>query len=320
MRRNDHDVTDQVRTTDPDAVRGEILRLYRGRYSGASSKALETAFADVVRMYDGGHPDFHPCDTEYHDLQHVLDVTLATARLMDGYARGRLNGSPELPARLFTDGVIAALFHDIGYLRHKKDRRHRYGSEYTRTHVSRGAKFLRGYLQARGLSEYADDTAQLLHFTGYERSVATIQITDPLMQRVGTILGSADIIAQMSDRCYLEKCRDRLYPEFILGGIARRTRADGDVEVVFSSGDDLVRKTPVFFENAMRRLNQQLDGAYAYAARHFDGENLYIDEMEKNIRYAAEYGADLPGRELRRAPPYTLQPDVKPYPEDLVIW
>lgn len=80
MRRNDHDVTDQIRTTGPDAVRGEILRLYRERYSGASSKALETACADTLRMYDGGHPDFHACDTEYHDLQYVLDVTLATAR------------------------------------------------------------------------------------------------------------------------------------------------------------------------------------------------------------------------------------------------
>jgi hypothetical protein len=320
MRRNDHDVTDQIQTTDADAVRGEILRLYRDRYAGASSKAIETAFADAVRMYDGGHPDFHPCDTEYHDLQHVLDVTLATARLMNGFERDRVNGSPQLPAKLFTDGVIAALFHDIGYLRHRQDRWHHYGSEYTRTHVSRGAKFLRGYLQARGLSEYADDAAQLLHFTGYERRVATIRIPDPMMQRVGTMLGSADIIAQMSDRCYLEKCRDRLYPEFVLGGIARKTRVDGSVEVVFSSGDDLGKKTPGFFVNAMRRLEQQLAGAYTYAARHFDGQNLYVDEMEKNIRYAVEYAAAVPGRQLRRAPPNTLQPDVKPYPEDLVIW
>lgn len=320
MRRNDHDVTDQVRTTDADAVQAEILRLYRNRYPAASSSAIETAFGDVVQMYNGAHADYHACDTEYHDLQHVLDVTLAMARLMDGYVRSRVNGSPELPARIFTDGVVAALFHDVGYLRHKSDRRHRYGSEYTLTHVSRGARFLHGYLQARGLSEHADVTAQLLHYTGYERPVSSIPVADRLLQRVGRMLGSADIIAQMSDRCYLEKCRDRLYPEFLLGGLARKVLPDGNVQVMFSSGDDLVRKTPVFFSNAMRRLDEDLARAYDHAMSHFDGQNLYIDEMQKNVRYAAAYDASGDASMLRRAPPSTLRPDVRPYPEDLVIW
>lgn len=320
MRRNDHDVTDEIRTTDADAVRREILRLYRARYPKQTSRAIETAFDDLVRMYNGGHRDYHACDTEYHDLQHVLDVTLAMARLMDGFALSRINGSPPLPARLFADGIIAALFHDIGYLRSKQDRRHRYGSEYTLTHVSRGARFVGNYLEANGLAENARDTAQLLHFTGYERPVATIRVSDPLVRQVGTLLGSADIVAQMSDRCYLEKCRDRLYPEFVLGGIARKTLEDGSVQVVFSSGDDLVRKTPAFFANAMRRLDHQLDSAYCFATHHFEGQNLYLDEMQKNIRYAEAYGAGASGTQLRRAPPSTLQPNVEPYPKDLVIY
>ena len=28
------------------------------------------------------------------------------------------------------------------------------------------------------------------------------------------------------DRCYPEKCRDRLYPEFVAGGIARKRNPD----------------------------------------------------------------------------------------------
>jgi len=320
MRRNDHDVTDQIRTTDADAVETEILRLYRDRYPAVSSRAIETAFGDTLQMYNGAHPDFYACDTEYHDLQHVLDVTLAMARLMNGYACSPRNGSPALPARLFTDGIIAALFHDIGYLRHKRDDQHRYGSEYTLTHVSRGARFLCRYLEARGLGEYARETAELLHFTGYERPISAIRVTDPLLQHLGRMLGSADIIAQMSDRCYLEKCRDRLYPEFVLGGLARKTLPDGRVEVMFSSGDDLVRKTPGFFTNAMRRLDHELARAYDYAEAHFEGENFYIDEMQKNVRYAAAYDATGDDKMLRRAPPTTLRPDVKPYPEDLVIW
>ena len=35
------------------------------------------------------------------------------------------------------------------------------------------------------------------------------------------------MIAQMADRCYLEKCRDRLYAEFVLGGVALPIGANG---------------------------------------------------------------------------------------------
>src|SRR5436305_372085 len=77
----------------------------------------------------------------------------------------------------------------------------------------------------------------IVHFTGYERPVATIRVPHPIFKLVGSLLGTADIIAQMSDRCYLEKCRDRLYPEFVTGGIARRRTEQGE-EVVFSSPED----------------------------------------------------------------------------------
>jgi len=318
MRRNDHDVTDKVRTTDPHEVVGEVLRVFRELYAGSSSRTIEHAFADLTRLYRGEHPEYLPCDTEYHDIQHVLDVTLAMARLMDGYERSR-NGSPRLSAACFALGVITALFHDFGYLRRRGDRRHRYGAEYTITHVSRGAKYLHRYLPRVGLRRYANVGATLVHYTGYERPAETIAVNDTLLRRVGHMLGTADIIAQMSDRCYLEKCRDRLYPEFVLGGLARRKLPGGRTQILFHSGDDLVRKTPGFYLNAAKRLDLQLARAYEYAERHFRGQNLYVEEMQKNVRYAQAVG-DAPNTDmLRRTPPCTLKEGVEPYPKDLVI-
>jgi hypothetical protein len=108
----------------------------------------------------------------------------------------------------------------------------------------------------------------------------------------------------MADRCYLEKCRDRLYPEFVAGGITvRRTEAGGE-EVVFASAEDLLRKTPGFFRNATRRLDQDLGGAYQYAQSHFGGKNLYMDAVTQNIRFV-EKVADQPEIVLRRQPPST---------------
>jgi len=325
MRRNEYDVTDKIRTTDLKQVAGEVLRLYHGLYNGTPSVAIECAFSDIGRLYVGENPEYQPCDTEYHDIQHVLEVTLAMARLMDGYersrkvTRSRVGDSPSLPAACFALGVTTALFHDFGYLRKRGDRRHRYGAEYTMTHVSRGSKHLRSYLPQIGLKRYASAGAALVHYTGYERPAETIPLNDMLLRRIGHMLGTADIIAQMADRCYLEKCRDRLYPEFVLGGLAYKKLPGGRTQVLFNSGEDLVRKTPAFYMNAAKRLDLQLARAYEYAGRHFKGQNLYLEEMQKNVRYAQAV-ADAPSRRsLRRALPKTLNKGVEPYPKDLVI-
>ena len=319
MRRNDYDVTDSIRTTDCRAVGAEVMRIFRGLYGRASGAALERAFADIAALYRGEHPDYHPCDTEYHDIQHILDVTLAMARLMDGYERSRSDGEARIEPQIFSVGLLAALFHDFGYLRRRRDHRHRYGAEYTLTHVSRGAAFLRRYLRELGLGELAGTAATLVHYTGYERPTETIRVSDMLLRRVGHMLGTADIIGQMSDRCYLEKCRSRLFPEFVLGRLAGRKLAGRRTLPSFASGDELVQKTPLFYAGATRRLDVQLARAYEYAARHFGGRNLYLDEMQKNVHHAQRVATlGEPQAHLRRQPPSTLRPEVEPYPQDLL--
>jgi len=304
FRRSDFDVTNRINTTDPVCVKLEVARIYRSIYH-VESPALNRAFDDLVRLYFGDYPGYSRCDTQYHDLQHVMDVTLAMARLLDGYERTR-GSSPHVDRELFQLGVICALFHDCGYIRKLNDTKHRNGAAYTATHVSRGGKFLKGYLPQIGLERYADVAPQIVHFTGYERPVETIRLPDPMFRLLGTFLGSADIIAQMSDRCYLEKCRDRLYPEFVEGGITRKKTVKGEV-VVFASADDLLRKTPSFYQNATKRLDRDLGGAYQYAQAHFGGQNLYMDAVKQNIRFVERAAAEANKPiELRRKPPVTI--------------
>jgi len=310
--RNDYDITTSIPTTQASAVGNEVVRLYHQSYPQASSAPLERAFAEVELMYMGRNPDYEPCDTEYHDIQHVLDVTLAMARLMHGYEKSRERDAETLGPSLFVAGALGALFHDFGYLRRHGDHRHKYGAEYTITHVSRSAAFLRQYMRKLG---FADDLARLAatlqHFTGYERKAASIRVGRGLPRLVGQMLGTADIIAQMSDRCYLEKCRDRLYPEFVLGALGAPKKARK--LPAFASGDELVARTPAFYETATRRLNDDLGGSYVYAERYFEGENPYLDGMKKNVSHAAQ-----PAPVLRRRPPSTLLPHVEPYPRDLI--
>ena len=303
VRRNDFDVTDQIRTTDPEQVRTAVLRIFSDLYAPRSVADVVLAFEDATRIYQGDYPGYRPCDTQYHNLQHVLDVTLAMARLMDGYERNRRSGTGALGQDMFRLGVALALFHDVGYIRREHDTRHHNGAEYTLTHVSRGARFLRDYLERVQLGDQAALASKLIHFTGYEVPTDRIPVREPLQRLLGCMLGSADIVAQMSDRCYLEKCRDRLYPEFVAGGVAVKRDEHGVEQVLFSSGTDLVLKTPDFYLGAMKRLEDGLQGAYRLAEDHFRGQNLYLEELEKNIRYARAVQRQHDLSMLRRSPP-----------------
>jgi hypothetical protein len=96
-------------------------------------------------------------------------------------------------------------------------------------------------------------------------------------------------MGQMADRIYLEKCRDFLYEEFVLAGIAKRENVDGSVEINYSSAVDLLAKTPGFYENvAKKRLDGLFGGLHEIVATHFGGVNPYRDRIERNIAYLKE--------------------------------
>ena len=299
-RRSDFDVTNSVNTTDPAAVAAEVRRIYLDLYRKAHADDLEQPFSDFAALYRGEHPDYYECDTGYHDIQHVLDVTLAMARLLDGYQRA---GREPLGERMFRLGIVLALYHDSGYIRHRKDTRHRNGAEYTLTHVARSARFLQGYLPQIGMGDIASVGSRVVHYTGYEVPIEQIRLPQPIFRVIGNLLGSADILGQMADRCYLEKCYDRLFPEFVLGGIARRRNKQGKEEVIFGSAADLVAQTPHFYVSAAHRLDEVLDRVYHYAERHFGGPNFYVEAVEKNIGYARLIGAKGDMSRLRRHAP-----------------
>ena len=305
FRRNNFDVTNTVNVTDSLSVGDAVVNIFLNLFPNARADTLLQAISYIARLYRGEHPGYAACDTGYHDMQHTLDVTLASARLLDGYERSQKNGE-SLGEELFVFGILLALFHDSGYLRKRGIEDTRCGAEFTLVHVSRSEQLLRNYLLETGMSTLAETAAQAVHYTGYEIPAGRIQVPTPAHQTVGNLVASADILAQMSDRCYLEKCHDRLYTEFVLGGIASKRDEQGKEQVIFASPRDLVIKTPGFYRGATKRLNETLNGAYRYADKHFGGQNLYLEALEKNILFA-EYVAANNGDigMLQRTPPKT---------------
>jgi hypothetical protein len=301
-RRSDYDITNTVRVSSPQEVLRAVAQLLLSTWPSMQLAPVERAFADFDALFAGRMAGYAGVDTVYHDRQHTLDVTLAMARLLAGYER-QASVETQLTADRAAVGMILALFHDVGYLRRSTDREQSNGAEFTRNHVSRGAEFLRGFLPQVGLPEWADAAAQLIHFTGYERPFDQILTIDPRDKILGHLLGTADMIAQLADRCYLEKCRDRLYPEFVLGGVALST-VHGARAVRYASGLDLLRQTPAFVaQTRQTRLDAQFGSAYRYLEVLFDGTNPYIEAIDRNMQYLDQVLRSESWRMLRRNPP-----------------
>ncbi len=306
-RRNDYDVTNTVQVSDPVAVRSAVQALFSDTFPGTSFDKLWLAFYDFERLFTGRFPGYKGCDTTYHDMQHTLDMTLALARLVSGYERSAEQKDRLGPGRAQM-AIITSLFHDSGYIRHEeRDADFENGAEFTLYHVSRSADFLRRYLPELGLSRDVGVSSMIVHFTGYELELDNIELDDPRDVICGHLIGTADLIAQMADRCYLEKCRDRLYNEFVIGGVAVENAKPGEYMVRYKSGEDLLRKTPEFYQQVMRdRLNKKFNRVYRYAEVLYDGQNPYIDAITNNINHLVRVLETGNWGLLRRKPPYFL--------------
>lgn len=303
LRRNDYDVTNSVQVSSTAAVSQAVRELFAIGWPGEPYDRVAVAFEEFERLFSGRMPGYFGVDTVYHDRQHSLDMTLAMARLLVGY-ESTVEPHQRVGAERAVMSLVTSLFHDAGYIREFDDRQHRNGAEFTLYHVTRSARFLARFLPSIGMGAWIPISTRIVHFTGYEIKLSQLQLADGRDRKLGYLLGTADLIAQMADRCYLEKCRDRLYPEFVLGGVAAAPGSDGTMQVRYSSGLDLLRQTPRFVrETRTVRLDGEFERAYKFLEPLFEGKNPYLEAIDRNIGYLQRILRAERWRMLRRNPP-----------------
>ncbi len=281
QRRSHYDVTNTIRVSHPQDVAAELKRLFASLYPQQPLDALDRAVELFSRLYAGYLPGYAGCDTWYHDAQHSLDCTLALARLIDGHERS-VPARERLGPRRALLGIVVALFHDAGYVRRLSDTAAN-GAAYTLTHVARGGEFLSRFLPALGLGSEVALATQLIHFTGYEMTLDAIRVRGTRERRLGFMLGTADLMSQTADRCYLEKCRDFLFREFELCGLAGERRPGGP-RPRYRTPQQLLERTVAF----NRRLwAQRIDGYFGSVHRYFDvhfgGQDPYKQAIAANL-------------------------------------
>jgi hypothetical protein len=269
-----------VQTKDPTAVEVEVQSAYLTMFPGGDPLYVPRAFGWVIECFTGNYRDYQAVDAHYHDFEHTLQGTLCMVRLLHG--RHRAGAQPVLTPRVFELGMAAILLHDSGYLKKKGDNDGT-GAKYTLTHVARSAEFAAELLAEKGFSHEDILAVQnMIRCTGVNANLAAIPFQSEIERIAGFSLATADLLGQMAADDYVEKL-PTLYLEF-----AEATSYSQDYSsfvASFKSADDLITRTPAFWENfVLRKLDRNFGSLYRFLADPYpSGPNYYVDRIQTNM-------------------------------------
>ncbi len=255
---------------------------------------------DVNALFSGSSAEFQKNILPYHNLRHSQMVVLAAMRLFHG-----LHGNlvPISPETLFK-GLLAAYFHDTGMLL-AKDASAPAATNYMADHEARSVRFLKKYVIKKGLGEdISRDCATIIEYTNLDSKPATFTSQSKEIDIAGQVVGSADILAQMADRYYLE-CLPLLFAEQKTGGINHH-----------HSALELIEHTAEFYHDViLKRLTVTFADTAEAMRTHFRNRykidrDLYLENIDKNITYLKKIIAQCDGfscleKNLKRTPPST---------------
>jgi hypothetical protein len=252
----------------------EVERVYWLNYSANSFLLIKRCYKEITRLFKGGIAGYKACNTEYHDLAHTIDVMLAAVRLLDGY--NRVN--QPLSETAGRNCLIAALFHDTGYIQEAADGEGT-GAKFAKRHMERSIGFLEKNHELFSISsEDVGNISKIILSTGSSEEYGQLKFDTPDELTAGKILGSSNLLGQMAQREYLEKLLF-LYYEY------READIPG-----FDTEFDILKKTVDFYDNVKIKFADKYDSVHRYSREHFKTRyevdaDLYSEAIDRNIAY-----------------------------------
>lgn len=267
-------LADLIDMSSSQAVLEEVLLIAGLISSRIDTHIIRSAFQRTQALFEGRYPGKQACNTGFHDFRHTTDTLLATMRLLHGAALHQQIGTH----REIYLVLSAALLHDTGYIQEVSDAVGT-GAKYTTIHVSRSMVFVGAHGSRFDLSnEELHFVQTLIRSTDITVDMEQVRFKQPNHRMLGQILATADIMAQMADRIYLEKLIF-LYREFQEAGI-------GD----YTDEVDFLRKTIGFYDTMQQRMAEHLGNVGHLMCLHFQtrwqiDENLYAVAMRNHKQY-----------------------------------
>lgn len=269
-----------VFTKDASSVEAAVRSLYAEMFPHGETAFVARAFSWAADCFEGRYADYQAIDARYHDFEHTLQVTLCLGRLVQALHRAHVE--PVLDEAKYQLVLLSILLHDTGYLKKRGDHSGT-GAKYTQVHVARSAEFAKRLLAEKGYSPaQIHSVGNMIRCTGVNADMKAIPFTADWEKTLGAALATADLLGQMAADDYVEKL-PILFEEFAES--ARYQTGDPKATGMFSSVQDLINKTPAFWEKyVVSKINKDFGGLYRYMSDPFpDGPNWYIQKIEANI-------------------------------------
>jgi len=255
-------------------VLSEVLEILKRISSDFNTEPILNVFDAVQRLYSGNFPGYRACNTGYHDLRHAIEAFLAMSRLI----HGAVLDNQSFRNRQMITALIAAILHDVGYIQEESDTRGT-GAKHKADHEQRSMDFLSRHGSKFGLS--SDEIAagrMIILCTDMDTDIATVDFASPQIELLGKLLGTADLMAQLAEKTYLEKLL-YLYYECKEAGV-------GDYE----SEVDILQKAVNFYDVFEARLRITLGGVDRFMQLHFASrwginQDLYHEAINKQKDY-----------------------------------
>lgn len=278
----------EVDTRDLSAVQSEVESIFSSVFPEEDSAFVARVFGWTEQWFTGKYSGYQAVDARYHDLEHTLQGTLCLARLLRG--RHFAGVRPVLTPKMFELGLLAILTHDTGYLKRTEDTEGT-GAKYTLTHVRRSGEFAKQFLSEKGYNASETYSVQnMIRCTGVNADLGAIPFTSDLEKAVGFGLGTADLLGQMAAADYVEKL-PVLYLEF---AEAVKFSGGSSKSILFGSAEELMRNTPMFWENYVwPKIQTAFGGLHRFLSDPYpDGPNYYLDSIESNLARLRKIAAE----------------------------
>lgn len=265
----------------PETVYNEVVLILQLIDPEMNISPIENAFRFTQELYEGNMPGYKACNTPYHNYRHITDTCLAMVRLLHG---AQLSGE-NFNERHIVLGVISALMHDTGLIQEANDSEGT-GAKFTQDHVKLSMDFMEQHAARLNLDDQeVADLRDMILCTDLVAEIPAINFSSPQVELLGKMLATADLIAQMADRTYLEKLLF-LYHEF-------REAKMGD----FKNEIDFLHQTLNFYEISDQRFAKILDDTSRYMVPHFKerwdvDSNLYVESLNRQRIFLEKILAD----------------------------
>lgn len=258
-----------------------ICDIFQEEYRDGSTD-LGQIIRDVIDLYSGRWPEYETCQVNYHTLQHSTDVALLAARLIAGWNRTE---TEPFGRDHFVMAVAASLLHDSGYIKDRGDHKG-LGGKYTFTHIERSKYLLKNYLTRKNWSDEATATAlALIDATEFNQPLDLGSLyPDQATRRLACIIGTADLIAQMSDVNYMANI-NALFTEFEEAyEFFGREELQRQGYRVYASATEMLSETVGFYEYVVLPRLRDFGRMDRYLIAFFgDGRNPYLENITANL-------------------------------------